>query len=142
MIGVIIVLGILLVVAAALIFCLLKVLKNTFKMVAGLSDLVNGKMPRNIRKAYNDKYYPAIVIAKISFGCKQEGKIVDFSLYEKYKIVGITVMTKDAMSDYYGTEFLEELDEETLEDLAKPVIIKNALVYEVAEGDWLWKSAE
>ena len=142
MVGIIIALIMLLVVAAAIIFCLLKVLKNTFGMVEGLSDLVNGKMPRSIRKAYNDKYYPATVIAKVLFDCAQEGKIADFSLYEKYKIVGITIMTKNSMSDYYGVEFLEELDEETLEDLTKPVIIKNTLVYEVTEGDWLWKSAE
>ena len=45
-------------------------------------------------------------------------------------------------NDYYGKEFVEMLDEEDLEELTSPVIIKNALVYAVREDDWFWKSAQ
>ena len=134
---IIIIMGVLLAVETALIFWLFWVLKNTFSMTDGLMDMIEGKMPSNLKKAYNDKYYPAIVIAKVIFDCKDEGKIVDFSMYEKYKIVGFTIMTTDSMEKFYG---VAAQDEEMLEEINKPVIIKNALVYEVSEGVWMWKS--
>lgn len=136
-IAIIIIMGVLLAVETALIFWLFWVLKNTFSMTDGLMDMIEGKMPSNLKKAYNDKYYPAIVIAKVIFDCENEGKIVDFSMYEKYKIVGFTIMTTDSMERFYG---VAAQDEEMLEEINKPVIIKNALVYEVSEGVWMWKS--
>ena len=127
--------------SVAFIFYLIKVLKNTLNMVDNLSDIANGKTPRSMKKAYNNKYYPAAVIAQVIFDSPHESKIIDFSRYDK-GIVGFTIMTSDSMEKYYGADLLEELDDEMLKELNKPVLIKKALVYEVKEGDWLWKSVE
>lgn len=145
MIIAIIILATLLAAAAVIIFCLGKVLKNTFDMTTGLMDLIENKQPRTLRKAYNDKYYPATIIAQVKFNSEWEGTVTDFSMYETHKIVGITVMTKESVNDYYGEEViaaLEEIGDEAVEALHEPMIMKNKLVYEVAEGVWAWKSAE
>ena len=139
---VIVILAVLLLGAAAFIFWLLKVLKNTFSITENLIDMAQGKSPRAMKEAYDGKYYPATVIAQVKFDQPHEGKVVDWSLYEEKKIVGFIMMTTDKVEDYYGKGFIEMLDEEDLEDLISPVIIKNALVYAVREDDWLWKSAQ
>jgi hypothetical protein len=138
----IIILATLLLGAVAFIFWLLQVLKNTLETTDGLVQLLDGKTPKQLKKAYNDKYYPAAVIAKIIFNSPSEGKIVDFSMYEKYKLVGFTVLTQDSPEKYYGKDFLDSLDDESRQELDTPVLIKKALVYEVTEGNWLWKSAD
>ena len=138
---VIIILAVLLLGAAAFIFWLLKVLKNTFSITENLIDMAQGKSPRAMKEAYDGKYYPATVIAQVKFDQPHEGKVVDWSLYEEKKIVGFIMMTTDKVEDYYGKDFIEMLDEEELRELTSPVMIKNALVYAVGEGDWLWKSA-
>lgn len=139
---VIVILAVLLLGAAAFIFWLLKVLKNTFSITENLIDMAQGKSPRAMKEAYDGKYYPATVIAQVKFDQPHEGKVVDWSLYEEKKIIGFIMMTTDKVEDYYGKGFIEMLDEEDLEDLTSPVIIKNALVYAVREDDWLWKSAQ
>ena len=139
---VIVILAVLLLGAAAFIFWLLKVLKNTFSITENLIDMAQGKSPRAMKEAYDGKYYPATVIAQVKFDQPHEGKVVDWSLYEEKKIVGFIMMTTDKVEDYYGKEFVEMLDEEDLEELTSPVIIKNALVYAVREDDWFWKSAQ
>ena len=139
---VIIILAVLLLGATAFIFWLLKVLKNTFSITENLIDMAQGKSPRAMKEAYDGKYYPATVIAQVKFDQPHEGKVVDWSLYEEKKIVGFIMMTTDKVEDYYGKEFVEMLDEEDLEELTSPVIIKNALVYAVREDDWFWKSAQ
>lgn len=139
---VIVILAVLLLGAAAFIFWLLKVLKNTFSITENLIDMAQGKSPRAMKEAYDGKYYPATVIAQVKFDQPHEGKVVDWSLYEEKKIVGFIMMTTDKVEDYYGKEFIEMLDEEDLEELTSPVIIKNALVYAVREDDWFWKSAQ
>ena len=139
---VIIILAVLLLGAAAFIFWLLKVLKNTFSITENLIDMAQGKSPRAMKEAYDGKYYPATVIAQVKFDQPHEGKVVDWSLYEEKKIIGFIMMTTDKVEDYYGKEFIEMLDEEDLEELTSPVIIKNALVYAVREDDWFWKSAQ
>lgn len=139
---VIVILAVLLLGATAFIFWLLKVLKNTFSITENLIDMAQGKSPRAMREAYDGKYYPATVIAQVKFDQPHEGKVVDWSLYEEKKIVGFIMMTTDKVEDYYGKEFIEMLDEEDLEELTSPVIIKNALVYAVREDDWFWKSAQ
>lgn len=139
---VIAILAVLLLGAAAFIFWLLGVLKNTFHITENLVDMVQGKSPRAMKQAYDGKYYPATVIAQVKFDQPSEGKIVDWSLYEKKKIIGFFMLTTDKPEDYYGKEFIENLEEEELEELLKPVIIKNALVYAVREDDWFWKSVE
>ena len=145
MIIAIIILGVLLAVAAAVIFCLWRVLKNTFSITDNLLDMVENKQPRALRKAYNGVYYPATIIAKINFNAEWEGQVTDFSMYDKYKIVGLTIMTKESAAEYYGAELvseLEEIGEEALAALNEPVIMKNKLVFEISEGVWAWKSAE
>lgn len=139
---VIVILAVLLLGAAAFIFWLLKVLKNTFHITENLVDMVQGKSPRAMKEAYDGKYYPATVIAQVKFGQPSEGKVVDWSLYEEKKMIGFFMLTTDKPEDYYGKEFIENLEEEELEELLKPVIIKNALVYAVREDDWFWKSVE
>lgn len=139
---VIAILAVLLLGAAAFIFWLLRVLKNTFHVTENLVDLLQGKSPRAMKEAYDGKYYPATVIAQVKFSQPSEGKIVDWSLYETKKIIGFFMLTTDKPEDYYGKEFIENLEEEELEELLKPVIIKNALVYAVREDDWFWKSVE
>ena len=139
---VIAILAVLLLGAAAFIFWLLGVLKNTFHITENLVDMVQGKSPRAMKEAYDGKYYPATVIAQVKFGQPSEGKIIDWSLYEEKKMIGFFMLTTDKPEDYYGKEFIENLEEEELEELLKPVIIKNALVYAVREDDWFWKSVE
>lgn len=139
---VIVILAVLLLGAAAFIFWLLKVLKNTFSITENLIDMAQGKSPRAMKEAYDGKYYPATIIAQVKFDQPHEGKVVDWSLYEEKKIVGFIMMTTDKVEDYYGKEFIEMLDEEDLEELTSPVIIKNALVYAVREDDWFWKSTQ
>lgn len=139
---VIAILAVLLLGATAFIFWLLRVLKNTFHVTENLVDLLQGKSPRAMKEAYDGKYYPATVIAQVKFGQPSEGKIVDWSLYEEKKIIGFFMLTTDKPEDYYGKEFIGNLEEEELEELLKPVIIKNALVYAVREDDWFWKSVE
>lgn len=139
---VIAILAVLLLGAAAFIFWLLGVLKNTFHITENLVDMVQGKTPRAMKEAYDGKYYPATVIAQVKFGQPSEGKVVDWSLYEEKKIIGFFMLTTDKPEDYYGKEFIENLEEEELEELLKPVMIKNALVYAVREDDWFWKSVE
>lgn len=136
------ILAVLLLGAAAFIFWLLGVLKNTFHITENLVDMVQGKSPRAMKQAYDGKYYPATVIAQVKFDQPSEGKVVDWSLYEEKKIIGFFMLTTDKPEDYYGKEFIENLEEEELEELLKPVIIKNALVYAVREDDWFWKSVE
>jgi hypothetical protein len=127
--------------SGAFIFYLLKVLKNTLNIVEEMSELAQGRTPRRMQEAYDGKYYPATVIAQVKFNSPSEGKITDWSRYEDKKIVGFTIMTTDKIEDYYGKEFIEALPQEDLEELEKPVIIKNVLVYAPSEGDWMWKSA-
>jgi hypothetical protein len=65
-------------------------------------------------------------------------------MYDKYKLVGMTIYTTDTLEDYYGdiiTE-LKELDEDLVEELTKPVLLKNKIVFEIEEGNWTWKSPD
>lgn len=143
MIVAVIVLGILLAVAAAFIFCLWQVLKNTYLNTYLAENMVECKT-FSFKKAYNDVYYSAHVLARIEFGSPQEMKVVDFSMYDKYKLVGITIYTTDTLEDYYGDAIteLEELDEDLVEELTKPVLLKNKVVFEISEGNWTWKSPD
>lgn len=141
MIFAVIILSVLLVAALAFIFWLLQVLKNTYDIVENMMDVIENKVPRKMRKAYDGKYYPATVIARMEFGAPQEATITDFSLYEEKKIVGFTIYTTDSAEKYYG-EMVEDFDAEELALLNQPVIFKNVVVYAPQEGLWTWKSAE
>ena len=143
MIIAVVILGILLAVATAIIFCLWQVLKNTYLNTYLVENMIERK-PMHLRTAYNGVYYPAHVIAKLEFGSPQEMKIVDFSLYEKYKIVGITIYTTETLEEYYGDVIneLSEVDEDLIDELTKPVLLKNKVVFEISEGNWTWKSPD
>ena len=141
MIVAIIILSTLLLAALAFIFWLCQVLKNTFEIAENMMDMVENKIPRSLRTAYDGKYYPATVIAKMEFEAPQEMTITDFSLYESKKIVGFTIYTVDSMEKYYGN-IMKDLDDIELELLSKPAIFKNVIVYAPKEGMWTWKSAE
>ena len=78
---VLIILGVLLAVAAAIIFCLWQVLKNTYLNTYLAENALEHKT-LSLNKAYNGVYYPAHVLAKIKFGSPQEMKVVDFSMYD------------------------------------------------------------
>ena len=133
----IIILSILLVGALAFIFWLLQVLKNTYEIVENAMDMALGKTPRNYKKAYDGKYYPATVILQIKFNCDSEMVITDFSMYEDKKIVGFTIYTKESMQEYIDAA----ADDEVLEEvIGTPVILKNVIVYAPMEGMWTWKS--
>lgn len=141
MVIVIIILSVCLIATVAFIFWLLQVLKNTFEITENIIDMAENKMPQSLRTAYDGKYYPATVIAKMEFESPQEMTITDFSLYDTKKIVGFTIYTTDSMEKYYG-EIIKDLDEEECEILKDPVIFKNVVVYAPKEGMWTWKSAE
>ena len=106
----IIILSALLLAAVAIIFCLSKVLKNTLEVVEGLIDLSENRTPRKLKTAYDGKYYPATVIARMEFDAPAEMTITDFSMYDDKHLVGFTIYTTDSASKYYG-EALEELTE-------------------------------
>lgn len=132
--------SVLLLVAIPFIFWLLRVLKNTLNSIDVLSGMVQNKAPRKFREAYNGKYYPAIVIAQLKFDAPAAMTLTDFSMYEKRKIVGFTIYCTESMKDYYGTEIENfEDNEELLELLDRPVILKNKEVFEVSEGVWAWR---
>ena len=152
----IIILAVLFVAETAFIFWLLKVLKNTFDIVEGMIALDQGKTPRLFKEAYDGKYYPATVIARVIYNAPEETKIVDWSLYESRKIIGFTVTTPEPFEDYFSKDELitklgvtkedlmnnEELYKMIEHQVNKPVVIKNALVYAFAEGEWTWKLEE
>lgn len=137
----IIILSALLLAAVAIIFCLSKVLKNTLEVVEGLIDLSENRTPRKLKTAYDGKYYPATVIARMEFNAPAEMTITDFSMYDDKHLVGFTIYTTDSVSKYYG-EALEELTEDEIELLEKPVIFKNVEVYAPMEGMWTWRQRE
>lgn len=137
----IIVLSILLLAALALIFCLSQVLKNTFSITDNMLKIIEGKISNKHLTAYDGKYYPGTVIAQMKFNADSEMLLTDFSMYESHKLVGFTIYTKDSMEKYYGMNF-DELEEEDLELLERPVVFKNVVVYAPQEGIWTWKQAD
>lgn len=142
MIIAIIILSVLLVGAVAFIFWLLQVLKNTYEIIENAMDMALGKTPRNYKKAYDGKYYPATVITQVKFNCDNEMIITDFSMYEDKKIVGFTICTTETMREYLGAQG-EDIPDEILEEtIGKPSIFKNVIVYAPMEGMWIWKSQE
>jgi hypothetical protein len=138
----IIVLSILLAGALAFIFWLLQVLKNTYEIIENAMDMALGKTPRDYKKAYDGKYYPATVILQIKFNCDSEMVITDFSMYEDKKIVGFTIYTKESMQEYMDMAADDIPDEILEETIGTPAIFKNVIVYAPMEGMWTWKSQE
>ena len=142
MIIAIIILSVLLIGAVAFIFWLLQVLKNTYEIIENAIDMALGKTPRNYKKAYEGRYYPATVISQVKFNCDYDMIIRDFSMYEDKKIVGFTICTTETMREYLGAQG-EDIPDETLEEaIGKPSIFKNVVVYAPMEGMWTWKSQE
>ena len=137
----IVILSILLLAAAAIIFCISKALKNTLEILEGFIDLSENRTPRKLKEPYDGKYYPATVIARMEFDAPAEMTITDFSLYDDKRLVGFTIYTTKSAKMYYG-DALDELTEDELALLEKPTIFKNVLVYAPMEGFWTWKSQE
>lgn len=131
MIIAIIVLSILFIGSIALNFLLLKVLKNTFDNIDSMMQIDNIKK----EVAYDDKYYKGDLILTTQFNQKQDSMITDFSLYDEKKIIGITVNTKE---DIPYRKMWEEAGM-SAEDLEKPVLLKNCIVYQPIKGLWKWK---
>ena len=124
---------------------LLKMLKNTFSITETLVDLTVGKSAHdknykgNRCIAYNGKYYPATVIVTMMYESPQECIITDLSQYDEKGAAAFTVMTKQKFSEACSN--YEDLSEEMIEELKTPVIMYNMLIYEVEEGEWMWKEA-
>ena len=146
MIIAIIILSVLLAGTVAFIFWLLQVLKNTYEIVENAMDMAIGKTPRNYKKAYDGKYYPATVISKMVFGAPADMTLADFSMYDKHKVVGFTIYTTDRLEECYMPEGTEDWDEETKEELRQsllvPTLHKDCIVYSPREGCWRWKFQE
>lgn len=140
MIPAIIILSLLVMAETLLIFWLFGVLKNTFDIVQDLSDMTKGKIPKGYKEAYDGKYYPATVLAKIVFGSPQPMTITDFSQYEEKKVVGFTIFTTETVREYYGEDAEDFSDEELAQIISdKPVIFRDVVVYSPMEGVWTWK---
>ena len=140
----IIILSILVTCGGLFIFLLMKVLKRSFLMIGNYQDLQAGKVPRSIEKAYNDVYYPATVVTQVAFGAPCDATIVDFSLYDQHGIVGIQLEVPETVREYYGKGEYANLTDEELNTIfcKSPVVFKDALVYEYAEGMWTWKQSQ
>lgn len=160
MVVALIVVSVLLTLAVAYIFCLRWMLKNTLDMVDALLDPES----KNPSKAYNDKYYDATVIVNMLYNQPNTGKIVDLSLFEEKKIASFTILTTESFEDAFTEDELikaaqEHIPEEITDEderaaiieqylpiarkqLMKPIIIKNAQIYEIWEGEWTWRSQE
>lgn len=160
MVVALVIVSVLLVLAVAYIFCLRWMLKNTLDMVEALLN----QESRDTSKAYNDKYYEATVVANIVYDQSSPGKIVDLSQYEDKKIAYFTILSTDSFEEFFTTEELieaaqEQIPEEITDEderaaiieqylpiarkhLAAPIVIKDALIYEVWEGEWTWKSSQ
>lgn len=144
MVVAIIILSILAACEGLFIFLLMKVLKKSFLMIGNYQDLQAGKIPRSIEKAYNDVYYPATVITQVVFGAPCDATIADFSLYDQYGVVGMQLEVPETVREYYGKDEYTNLTDEELNAMfcKNPVIFKDALVYEYAEGMWTWKHSQ
>ena len=146
----IIILSVIVALAVTLIFSLVKVLKNTLNIADHALKMSDGY---NYDTAYNGIYHNATVVTLTMFDQAAHAKIVDWSKYENEKIVSFIYQTTDPLEKYikeivqeYETTFDEEIDEETkkiiYQKILMPRINKNALVYEVEEGNWQWKLAD
>ena len=115
----IIIISVLLFVAVAFIFLLIKVLKNT------CLEFYTSKILNNVRngEAFDDTYYPATLLLGV-YPAAKDGieTIVDFSMYDTDKIIGFQIFTNDLEKIDYG-EF----------------VVPNAVVFQPVEGTWLWK---
>lgn len=146
MVVVIILLSVILTAALAYIFYQSKVLKNTRNIAYEIADKA-GELAKfkstNMELAYDGKYYPATVISKMVFNAVADMTLTDFSMYDKYKIVGFTVYTTDKLEDCYmpdeAQDWDEEIKEELRQSLLEPTLYKNCIVYAPREGWWRWK---
>lgn len=130
----VIVLSILLAIAVAFIFCLILMLKKAFKTIYCLLGKDNKSIKLSHKVAYNGKYYPATVITQVIFNAKEWQTITDFSMYEDKEIICYTLYTTENIKQYCeGNEALEAA-------FGKPMVVPHAVVYEIEEGVWTWKS--
>lgn len=133
----------------AFIFYQSKVLKNIQNIIYEIVDKTEKLVAirsMNSEVAYDGKYYPATVISKMVFDAPADMTLADFSMYDKYKVVGFTIYTIDKLEECYMPEGTEDWDEETKEELRQsllvPALHKNCIVYSPREGCWRWKFQE
>ena len=80
----------------------------------------------DVSEAYNDRYYRAKVLVVCSWNQEQESFVADFSRWED----GVAA-------------FIYNLREPRPVDLPRDwIVLDDALVYEVADGFWMWKNLD
>ena len=88
-----------------------------------LSKFVHQESLVDVSEAYNDRYYRAKVLVICSWNQEQESLVADFSRWED----GVAA-------------FIYNLREPRPVDLSRDwFVLDDALVYEVADGIWMWK---
>ena len=112
----------------AIIFCFIKVLKNTF--LTALKKASNNDVART--------YYPATVLLGVNYNSDFEGVSADFSMYEERRIVGLLVDTKQNYKERTEKMGLSYNEEDEPENDFSFTIIPNAYVYEEVPGVWSW----
>lgn len=91
-------------------------------LASALSKFVQESLA-DVSEAYNDRYYRAKVLIICSWNQEQESIVADFSRWED----GVAA-------------FIYNLRELRLVDLSRDwFMLDDALVYEVADGIWMWK---
>ena len=135
---------------AAIIFYKSQVSKNT------CSNTKTGSPQFKRYQAYDNKYYPATVIANLVTDAPYEARVSDWSKYESHNVVFFTLYTTESAADYFEIDaVLEELgitdpsaeDRElaanvVARDWRKFRVYKDAIVYAVEENNWLWDLKE
>ena len=80
----------------------------------------------DVSEAYNDRYYRAKVLIICSWNQEQESIVADFSRWED----GVAA-------------FIYNLREPRPVDLPRDwIVLDDALVYEAADGIWMWKKLD
>ncbi len=139
MITLIVVLSFCLLATMAFIFWRLQVSKNTLSTIESIMNTIANKISNKSEIAYDNKYYPATVIAIVKFDMSEEKIITDFSHYNEEKIINFIINTKDSIEKYYENIFYQ-LDDEELNLLKQPFIFGNVIVYAFQKNKWTWKS--
>ena len=142
-----IILGLMLLGSGLFIFYLLKVLKNTFQTVENNTEYDKVIERLNKGESYDGKYYPGTVISNILFDQAADGMMVDFSAYDKNKVVRVMMLCEETIEEHIHNnprfaEFVDLPIETVAAQLTKPTIQENVIVYSPMEGFWTWKSQE
>lgn len=142
----------LLVIAAAIIFFLVKVFFSTLEKLEEVLDFndillteedLEGLRNYEKGKAYDDKYYPCkMLLLNIKFEQKHPTIIADFSMYDSHQIAGLVIHTSETLETYAKNskdweEYRQNLEGQG-EDEAN-LILPQVTMYSPIEGVWTWK---